>query len=156
MSREVHVRFREGAGVRVPRATRLLITGRTAERLATEGKPVVEHFLRERGLELSSTKTRIAHISEGFDVLGQRIRKYDGKFLTRPSPKRVRALLGTVRERLTAHPQAKAGDMILQRNPLLRGWANDHRHGASAHTFGSNSRRSTKPSNHRDILVAFS
>lgn len=113
-----------------------LITGRTAELLAAEVKPVVEHFLRERGLELSSTKTRIAHISEGFDFLGQRIRKYDGKFLTRPSTKRVRALLGQVRETLKAHPQAKAGEMIRQLNPLIRGWANYHRHGASAQTFG--------------------
>lgn len=97
---------------------------------------MVAPFLRERGLELSSTKTRITPISEGVDCLGQRLRKDDGKFLTRPSTKRVRARLGQVRETLKAHPQAKAGEMIRPLNPLIRGWANDHRHGASAQTCG--------------------
>ena len=62
-----------------------IITGRTAELLVEEVKPAVEDFLRERGLELSATKTHITHISQGFDFLGQTIRKYGGKFLTRPS-----------------------------------------------------------------------
>jgi RNA-directed DNA polymerase len=97
---------------------------------------VVEHFLRERGLALSSTKTRIAQISAGVDCLGQRIRKDDGQLLTRPSTKRVRALLGTGRERLKAHPQAKAGDLILPLTPLIRGWAHYHRHGARAQPCG--------------------
>ena len=113
-----------------------IITGRTPELLDTEVKPVVEHFLRERGLALSSTKTRITHISQGCDFLGQTIRKYGGKFLTRPSPKSVKALLGKVRATIKAQPQARAGDVIPPLNPLIRGWANDHRHGASAHTFG--------------------
>jgi len=113
-----------------------IITGRTSDLLATEVEPVVEHFLRDRGLALSSTKTRITHISQGFDFLGQTIRKYGGKFLTRPSPKSVKALLGKVRATIKAQPQARAGDVIQQLNPLIRGWANDHRHGASAYTFG--------------------
>jgi RNA-directed DNA polymerase len=112
-----------------------IITGRTPALLATEVKPVVEHFLRERGLALSSAKTRITHISQGFEFLGQTIRKYGGKFLTRPSPKSIKALLGKVRAAIKAQPQARAGDVIQQLNPLIRGWANYHRHGASAQTF---------------------
>ena len=112
-----------------------IITGRTAELLVEEVKPAVEDFLRERGLELSATKTHITHISQGFDFLGQTIRKYGGKFLTRPSTKSVKALLGKVRATIKAQPQARAGDVILRLNPLIRGWANYHRHGASAHTF---------------------
>ncbi|MGH2373328.1 MAG: hypothetical protein ACRDIC_07600, partial [bacterium] len=124
MSREVHVRFREGAGVRLPRATRRIITGRTPELLAPEVKPVVEPFLRDRGLARSSTKTRSTHISQGFDFLGQTIRKDGGKFLTRPSPKRVKALLGKVRATIKAQPPARAGDVIQRLIPLIRGWAN--------------------------------
>ena len=112
-----------------------IITGKTPERLTEEVKPVVELFLRERDLERSSTTTRITPSSAGFDVLGQTLRKYDGKCLTPPSTKSVNALLGTVREPIKAHPQAKAGVMIRQLNPLMRGWANDHRHGASAPTL---------------------
>jgi RNA-directed DNA polymerase len=114
-----------------------IMTGRTPELLADEVKPVVEHFLQERGLALSPTKTRITHISHGFDFLGQTIRKYGGKFLTRPSPKSVKALLGKVRATIKAQPQARAGDLILRLNPVIRGWANYHRHGASAQTFGN-------------------
>src|SRR5713101_1160933 len=39
--------------------------------LAHEVRPLVEHFLQERGLELCHEKTRITHISDGFDFLGQ-------------------------------------------------------------------------------------
>jgi len=98
---------------------------------------VVEHFLRERGLARSSTKTRITQISQGVDCLGQTIRTYGGTCLTRPSPKRVKALRGKVRATITAQPPARAGEVIQPRNPLIRGWANDHRHGASAHTCGN-------------------
>ena len=39
---------------------------------------LVEQFLRERGLELSHEKTRITQIEDGFDFLGQTVRKYSG------------------------------------------------------------------------------
>src|SRR6266508_5961339 len=63
-----------------------IITGRTKALLEQEVRPLVEQFLRERGLELSAEKTRITHIEEGFDFLGQHVRKYhDGKVLIKPS-----------------------------------------------------------------------
>src|SRR5689334_18396317 len=43
-----------------------IITGDTKELLEQEVKPLVEQFMRERGLELSPEKTVITHI-EGFD-----------------------------------------------------------------------------------------
>jgi len=65
-----------------------VITGNSKEFLETEVKPLVETFLSERGLELSKTKTLITHVDKGFDFLGMNIRKYNGKLLTIPSPKR--------------------------------------------------------------------
>src|SRR5215831_15182082 len=53
--------------------------------LKKEVKPLVIGFLQERGLELSQEKTKITHIADGFDFLGQNIRKYNGLLLTRPS-----------------------------------------------------------------------
>ncbi len=53
-----------------------IITGRTRELLEREIKPLVEQFLRARGLELSPDKTVITHIKDGFDFLGQNVRKY--------------------------------------------------------------------------------
>src|SRR5215472_8629450 len=74
-----------------------LITGISQEVLEQEGKPLVTDFLWERGLELSEEKTRITHIEDGFDFLGQHVRKYNGKFLTRPSKKNVKAFLTDIR-----------------------------------------------------------
>ncbi|SPR07460.1 reverse transcriptase domain-containing protein [Orientia tsutsugamushi] len=56
-----------------------VITGRSKEQLESLVLPIVKHFLQERGLELSHTKTRIVHIDQGFDFLEQNIRKYNGK-----------------------------------------------------------------------------
>ena len=115
----------------------LLVTGRSREQLEDEVKPVVEQFLAERGLELSPEKTRIVHVSEGFDFLGQHVRKYsNGKVLTRPSKKSVRHVLARVRAVLKASGQSTAGEVIVRLNPIVRGWANYHRHAASKQTFG--------------------
>jgi RNA-directed DNA polymerase len=38
-----------------------------------EVKPLMEEFLRTRGLELSAEKTRVTHIEEGFHFLGQNL-----------------------------------------------------------------------------------
>jgi len=61
-----------------------LITGRSKEVLEDEVKPLVEQFMKERGLELSPEKTLITHIDEGFDLLGQRLRKYKGNCSSLP------------------------------------------------------------------------
>ena len=58
-----------------------VITGRTRELLEREIKPLVEQFLRARGLELSPDKTVITHIKDGFDFLGQNVRKYRNRTL---------------------------------------------------------------------------
>ena len=112
-----------------------IITGRSKEVLEQEVKPVVEHFLAGRGLRLSPAKTVITHIAEGFDFLGQNVRKYHGKLLIKPSRRSVKALLEKVRAVIKANRQAPAGQLIGQLNPLLRGWANYHCHGVSKRTF---------------------
>jgi len=112
-----------------------VITGRTKELLEDKVKPVVEQFLEERGLTLSATKTHITHINQGFDFLGQDLRKYGDKLLARPSTKSVKRMLGKVRAVIKANPQASAGSLIMQLNPIIRGWANYHRHSASKKTF---------------------
>jgi len=62
-----------------------IITGRSKELLEEEVKPLVEQFMRERGLELAQDKTSVTHIEDGFDFLGQHVRKYNGKLLIKPS-----------------------------------------------------------------------
>jgi RNA-directed DNA polymerase len=87
-------------------------------------------------LTLSPEKTRITHIESGFDFLGQQIRRYhDGKTLVKPSAKNRKALLDKVRLVIKGHAQAKAGNLIRMLNPIIRGWANYHRHASSKQTF---------------------
>jgi RNA-directed DNA polymerase len=106
VSREVHAPFCERVGVQFPRATLLIITGHSKEWLENEVKPVVMEFLAERGLVLSPEKTRITHIKDGFDFLGWKIRKYDGKFLMKPSKANVKAHLDKIREVIKANKTA--------------------------------------------------
>ncbi len=95
----------------------------------------MEAFLQERGLELSPEKTRLTPIEEGFDFLGQNGCKYNGTLLIKPSKKSVAALLGKVREVVRVNRANAAGVLILQLNPIIRGWAGYHRHVASKETF---------------------
>ncbi len=114
-----------------------IITASSRELLETEVKPLVQRFLAERGLILSEEKTRITHIEEGFDFLGQNIRKYGSKLLIKPSRKSVSTFLEKVRKVVKSNPTIKTGQLIHLLNPIIRGWANYHRHVVSKKTFSS-------------------
>lgn len=112
-----------------------ILTGKTKELLEEKVKPLVEKFMAERGLELSQEKTRITSIEKGFDFLGQNIRKYGGKLLIKPSKKSIKSLLGKVSQVIKENRQAKTTTLIRKLNPILRGWANYHRHVVSKDIF---------------------
>jgi len=112
-----------------------IITGKSKEVLEEEVKPLVEAFMRERGLELSPEKTLITHIEDGFDFLGQHLRKYEGKLLITPARKNIHAFLEGIRKVVRENKQATVGNLIAQLNPKIRGWANYHRHVVSKETF---------------------
>ena len=113
-----------------------IITGISKELLENEVKPLVEAFMAERGLTLSPEKTVITHINDGFDFLGQNLRKYsNGKMLIKPSRKSVKSVLGKVRDIVKGQKTTTAGLLISQLNPILRGWANYHRHIVAKETF---------------------
>jgi len=92
-------RWRDRQRVNLVRfADDILVTGRSQDQLEQEVKPVIEKFLAERGLELSSEKTRTIHVGKGFDFLGQHIRRYgNGKVLTKPAKQSISSLLDQVR-----------------------------------------------------------
>ena len=114
-----------------------IITGCSREFLVEMVRPLVVQFLRERGLELSVEKTRVTHIEDGFDFLGQNVRKYNGKLLIKPSKKSIKALLEKVRRIVKANKQAKTENLIRLLNPVIRGWADYHRHVVSKKVFSS-------------------
>jgi RNA-directed DNA polymerase len=103
-----------------------VITGNSKELLEERVKPALEAFLRERGLELSAEKTSITHIDDGFDFLGQHVRKYNGVLLITPSKKSVKAFLAKVRKLIRANPTVTAGHLIHILSPVIRGWVRYH------------------------------
>lgn len=132
---ERKLRNRTGTVNVVRYADDFIVTGKTKELLETKVKPLIEEHLKERGLELSQEKTKITHIEEGFDFLGQNVRKYNGKLITKPSKRNIKNFLEKVRETINANPTAKAGNLIVMLNPVIRGWANYHRHVVSKAMF---------------------
>ncbi|GGO66263.1 group II intron reverse transcriptase/maturase [Bowmanella pacifica] len=112
-----------------------IITGISRELLEEQVKPLVEVFMAERGLKLSQEKTLITHVSEGFDFLGQNLRSYNGKLLIKPSRKNLRNVLGKLKGIVTGNKTATAGNLIMMLNPILKGWANYHRHVVAKETF---------------------
>lgn len=112
-----------------------IVTGATKEVLETEVRPMVEHFLAERGLSLSPEKTKITHIEDGFDFLGMNVRKYDGKLLIKPAKANVAAFLKKVREFVKNNKTLRQDKLIKALNPVIQGWANFYRHVVARRTF---------------------
>jgi RNA-directed DNA polymerase len=112
-----------------------VITGGSPDLLEQEVKPLVAEFLRERGLALSDEKTHITAIEDGFDFLGQHVRKYQGKLLIKPSRKSIQRLLTQIRTILKTQKTVSAGVLIAQLNPIIRGWAHYHQHVVSKQAF---------------------
>jgi RNA-directed DNA polymerase len=117
-----------------------VITGNSKELLEDEVKPLVRGFLAQRGLTLSEDKTKVTRVAEGFDFLGQHVRKYrhgkpNSRLLITPAKGNVQAFLRKVRKIRRLMRTARQQDVIATLNPLLVGWANYHRHVAAKATF---------------------
>lgn len=112
-----------------------VVTADRKELLTEQALPAIEAFLHERGLNLSKMKTRIVHITDGFDFLSQTLRRFGNKLIIRPAKAAVKSLLSTVREQIRRMRSAPVKDLVGKLNPILRGWANYHRHIVSSDTF---------------------
>jgi len=112
-----------------------IITANDKDVLEQKVKPIIQSFLKERGLSLSEEKTHLTHIDTGFDFLGQNIRKYKGKLLIKPSKKSVKTLLSKIKEIIHNNRAVKTLHLIRKLNSVIRGWAMYHRHSASKQTF---------------------
>lgn len=110
-------------------------TASSKEILETKVKPAIISFLEERGLELSLEKTKITHISEGFDFLGFNIRKYGDKLLIRPSKTSVKKFTENLRETIHKLGNSPTAKLIASLNSKIRGWANYYRSCVAKETF---------------------
>ena len=103
---------------------------------------ILKDWLRERGLELSSEKTKICHLSEGFDFLGFNVRHYRSrksrtgwKLLIKPSKESVQRLKDHVRNIWRSLRGQSVSVILRQLNPVIRGWANYYRIVVASQTF---------------------
>ncbi|MEJ7740324.1 MAG: group II intron maturase-specific domain-containing protein [Chitinophagaceae bacterium] len=117
-----------------------VVIGKSKDVLEKEVSPMIAEFLKERGLELSKEKTKITHISQGFDFLGQNVRKYrlgksTAKLLIKPSSKNIKAFLTSIRETIKSMATATQENLIRKLNPKIQGWANYHRSVVSKTTY---------------------
>ncbi|WP_354675259.1 group II intron reverse transcriptase/maturase [Cupriavidus alkaliphilus] len=114
-----------------------VVTGVSKDVLESRVLPAVRQFMAARGLELSEEKTRITSIVEGFDFLGQNVRKYGGKLLIKPAKKGIKSLLYKVREVIKGNASVTQEVLIRRLNPIIRGWAMYHRHVVAKATFST-------------------
>jgi len=112
-----------------------VVTASNPDILKEKVKPAIEMFLSERGLMLSEEKTIITNISEGYDFLGQNVRKYKDVLLIKPSDASFTSIKSKLRDIVDSNRGTNAADLIGQLNPVIRGWCNYHRNIAAKDTF---------------------
>lgn len=105
-----------------------IITGKNPAVLEHEVRPQVERFLAQRGLQLSTEKTRISHIGQGFNFLGFHYRKYRSTLLVQPQDGKTRELLEKVRGVLKKYRGIPFHALLAKLNAVIRGWAYAYRH----------------------------
>ncbi|MEN8128918.1 MAG: group II intron maturase-specific domain-containing protein [Pseudomonadota bacterium] len=120
-------------------ADNFIVTGASREFLEQVVVPFIKAFLAERVLQLSKEKTRLTHIREGVDFLGHNVRKYgqEGKekLLIKPSKPTVKSVLSKAKAIFKKKVSSKTVNVVRELNPVLRGWANYHRHVCSKKVF---------------------
>jgi RNA-directed DNA polymerase len=106
-----------------------------SKEIADKVREIIHDFLAIRGLELSPEKTVITHIDNGFDFLGWNFRKYKGKLLIKPSQKSIKSITQNLKSIVNKAKSWTQNELIRILNPVIRGWANYHRHIVAKDTF---------------------
>jgi len=102
---------------------------------------LIKQWLSERGLELSTEKTYITSMEDGFDFLGFNHRHYSGKLLIKPSKKKVLDFCKRIGKEIKNLNGAEQALVIGKLNPILRGFANYYKGVVSKETFSYISHR---------------
>ena len=95
-------------------------------------------ILKHLSVELHPQKTRIVHVQDGFEFLGYKIKRgkrklclpeskirsqaRQGALYAYPKEKSIRRFMDQVRQRTKRKIPLQTKELILELNPLLRGW----------------------------------
>jgi len=112
-----------------------IITGKSKTMLNKNVLPAVKKFLADRGLQLSSEKTKITYIKDGLTFLGQTFQKHGKRLHITPSKEGVLALTRKVETLIRKYVSAPIIILIKKLNEIIRGWAYYHRHVVSSDAF---------------------
>jgi RNA-directed DNA polymerase len=110
---------------------------------AEEAKERLADWLKKRGLQLSEDKTRLSHLTEGFNFLGFNIRHYATpnssrsgyKLLIKPSQNAVNQLKRRLKGIWRQQVGTPTGRLIKALNPIVRGWSQYFRTGVAKEIF---------------------
>jgi len=122
-----------------------------------ECKEFIENWLRDIGLELKPSKTRISHTlneyegNTGFDFLGFNIRQYEGgkthtgksstgvplgfKTIIKPSKEKIKLHIKKIGDIIRKHKASPQAGLIKELNPIITGWGNYYRPVCSKKTY---------------------
>ena len=85
-------------------------------------------YLNKRGLTLANEKTKVTHISEGFDFLGFNLRQYKTnkgmRLLIKPSKASIKKAMQTIKNVFIQLRGKPVGELIKKLNPIIRGIGN--------------------------------
>ena len=113
-----------------------VITSPSKELIENVIAPMVDAFLKERGLAISPEKTRITPLTEGFTFLSQTVRKFKNKkLLIKPAKDSVKSFKEKLKQTIRQGKGHAAHTLIGRLNPIIRGWVNYHKHIVSKKTF---------------------
>ena len=112
-----------------------VITSPSKELIEREIAPLVNEFLAQRSLQISQEKTRITEMEIGFNFLSQNFRKYKKTLLIKPAKNSIKSFKEKVKQTIKDAKGQAAHTLISKLNPLIRGWANYHKHIVSKRTF---------------------
>jgi RNA-directed DNA polymerase len=106
----------------------------------TDAKQVIDilkQWLAKRGLTLSEEKTRIVHLTEGFDFLGFNVRLHHTSYirLITPSKDAVQRHRDKMRDEWHRLQGAPVAAVVQRLAPRIRGWANYYRHQVAKKIF---------------------
>src|SRR6266480_1157417 len=112
---------------------------------AEQVQKILVEWLKERGLALSEEKTRIVHLTEGFDFLGFNIRHYPApqtsrtgwKLLIKPSKEAVQDVQRKLKDQWDKAQGTNIQAVLAKLNPIIRGWANYFRTAVAKEIFSS-------------------
>ena len=102
----------------------------------------LKNWLSQKGLTLADEKTKIVHLTEGFNFLGFHVRHYQvsntktgWKLLVKPSQQAIREIKLKLKKAWRQLQGQNVGAVVKSLNPIIRGWTNYHKVNVASETF---------------------